>query len=152
MVAGLRYANILFIGIFAGGGLFGTYGLQAVLRTFEPREVIEIAGLLSPRIERLLPPAGGLATLTALALLVADRDLDTAWLLTAVGAAVGILLVIGTIVFHFPINRRFQRHSLEAIPDDEYRVLFRRWARVGTANAVGGLVAFVVLAAAAVWD
>jgi hypothetical protein len=138
----LRFVNVFFAALVAGGTFFSVWALRPAIRELPAREGLDLHRRTSRRVEMYMPLSGLITLLAAIGVLVADRHVDSDWIVTAVGVGLTLANIALAFTLDVPVTKK-----LNALPDAnfdeaEYTRLSDLWDRF---HLVRGLFGFAAL-------
>lgn len=140
----LRFINISAAAIGAGGLLMVLMVIVPAKRAMDPRQSVLIhLAMLCRQPDRFMKPAGIIAGLSGLALLVLIRSYTPLAVALLVVGLVGTLGVVScSHFFNVKTNALIESWTPETVPPN-YPDVRNTWDRVHTIRTIAGLLAFV---------
>jgi uncharacterized membrane protein len=147
----LRFVTIAASGMLAGGLYVPAIGVFPAVRRLGTATDIRFHQFFDARMDRFFAPLPATALLSGLALLACFRHLTAASILMVSGGVLGALgMVVVTLVFEFPLNRRVKAWTSDQAPQG-YAQDRLRWYRFHTLRTLSGVAGFLCFVAAGVF-
>lgn len=145
----LRFVNLFAAAILTGSLAFEFVVVVPSLKRFDPETGARVHKVMLGFLpDLLLPPAGGIASVSVLLLLVLHSHLtSTQTLLYAIGAVFWIALGYSTFVISRPVNKRIGAWDLDAETHAEYPEVLSGFQRIHafrTAVGILGMTFFIL--------
>ena len=143
----LRFINVFCAGIAAGTFVLVLFALIPTISSLSPAAGLQFHQGFDMRVDRYNPAAVLITLLTALALLFVEGDMTTtSGVATLIGFVCTIGVIVVSLVFNIPINRRIRGWSVDSVPA-EFVDLRQRWNTfhaVRTALGVLALTCYII--------
>jgi uncharacterized membrane protein len=152
VVDALRFVNLVCGALVAGGTFFSIWALRPVIRELPPAEGLDLHQRTSQRVEKYMPLSGLVAGLTAIAILVVDRDLDAVWWITAGGLCLTLLNITVAFTFDLPVTKQLNAMSRTDLDQAEYNRVSDRWDFFHIVRAFFGYGALMLFTIAALLE
>lgn len=138
----LRFINLASSGLTAGILVTVLVAVVPAMLELPDEMALRYKQRFDPRIDHLNPPAGVLAFVSALLILLTADDLpSTAVAFTIVGIFGSLGVMAMSLGFNMRINRRMATWSTDA-PEAEFRGLIARWSTGHAIRTLFGVLGF----------